>query len=144
VIRKIIADFIEQSVKETKVTPPEFVGETIPRRSYYSIASSIRNFPSEGAYITCRGPLFTECYNRYEIEITNVDAFINNYRAEDCGTRKTWVFPVRFRHLDAVVDQALLAKGFYIVTGAVPYNSPMDCADFNGTHLQIPLRPWLF
>jgi len=120
---KIIADFIEQSVKETKVTPPEFVGERFTRRSYYSIASSIRNFPSEGAYITCRGPLFTECYNRYEIEITNVDAFITIIEPKIAAPGKPWVFRSDFVNLDAVVDQALLAKGFYIVTGAVPYNA---------------------
>jgi hypothetical protein len=120
---KIIADFIEQSVKETKVTPPDFVGEKFTRRSYYSIANSIKNFPTEGAYITCRGPLFTECYNRYEIELANVEAFTTVIVPKTPAPGKPWVFRSDFVNRDAVVDQALLEKGFYIVTGAVPYNS---------------------
>ena len=33
------------------------------------------------------------------------------------------MFRADFVSRDAVVDQALLAKGFHIVTGAVPYNA---------------------
>lgn len=120
---KIIADFIEQSFKETKVTPPDFAGQRFTRRSYYSIASTIKNFPLEGAYITCRGPIFTECYNRYEIELPKVEAFTTVIAPKSAAPGKPWIFRSDFVNLDAIVDQALLAKGFHIVTAAVPYNA---------------------
>jgi hypothetical protein len=120
---KIIADFIEQSFKEPKVVPPDFVGEKFTRTSYYSTASSIRDFPLEGTYITCSGPLFTGCYNRYEIILDKVEAFTTVIAPKIEAPGKPWVFRSDFVNRDAVIDQALLAKGFHIVTGAVPYNS---------------------
>ena len=120
---KLIADFIEQSVKETKVAPPDFTGDKFAKKSYYSIANSYQNFPREGTYITCRGPLFTECYDRYEIKLPNVEAFTTVIVPKTAAPGKPWVFRADFVNRDAVVDQALLAKGFHIVTGAVPYNA---------------------
>jgi pimeloyl-ACP methyl ester carboxylesterase len=120
---KPIADFIEQSVKETKVAPPDFVGNKFRKNSYYSSASSYQNFPGEGTYITCRGPLFTECYDRYEIELTNVEAFTTVIAPKIAAPGNPWVFRADGVRPNAVVDQALLAKGFHIVTGAVPYNA---------------------
>jgi hypothetical protein len=120
----IIADFIGQSVSETTVTPPDFAGGKFTRRSYYDIAGSFRNFlPEEGAYITCRGPFFTECYNRYEVEIDGVEAFTTIIAPKNAAPGKPWVFRADFVGRDAAVDLALLAKGYHIVTGAVPYNA---------------------
>ena len=120
---KIIADFIEQSVKETKPALPDFANEKSPRKSYYSIAGTFRNFPEEGTYITCRGPLFTECYYRYEVEIPGVEAFTTIIAPKNAAPGNPWVFRSDFVKWDAAVDQALLAKGYHIVTGAVPYNN---------------------
>jgi pimeloyl-ACP methyl ester carboxylesterase len=119
---KPIADFIEQSVKENKSAPPDFAGNRFRENSYYSTASSYQNYPGEGTYITCRGPLFSECYNRYEVEIPNVEAFTTVIVPKVSAPGNPWVFRADFVMRDAVVDQALLAKGFHIVTGAVPYN----------------------
>jgi pimeloyl-ACP methyl ester carboxylesterase len=120
---KPIADFIEQSVQETKGAPPEFVGRRFSRGSYYSLANAYRNYPSEGTYITLRGPLFTECYARYQIELPQVEAFNTILEPKTAAPGKPWVFRADWAERDATVDQALLAKGFHIVTGAVPYNS---------------------
>ena len=46
------------SVNETKTAPPAFVGNKPTKTSYYGTAGTYQNFPAEGAYITCRGPLF--------------------------------------------------------------------------------------
>ncbi|MEY2466166.1 MAG: hypothetical protein QOD03_687, partial [Verrucomicrobiota bacterium] len=119
---KIIADFIEKSVNETKAALPDFAGNKFTRTSYYSIANSYQNFPSEGTYLTCRGPLFTECYNRYQFELPNVEAFTTVIVPKIAALGNPWVFRADFVGRDAVVDQELLSKGFYIVTGAVPYN----------------------
>lgn len=119
---KIIADFIEQSVKETKPALPDFANEKSTRRSYYSTVGTFQNSPEEGTFLTCRGPLFTECYNRYEIEIPGVEAFSTVIVPKNPAPGKPWVLRADFAGWDAAVDLELLAKGYYIVTGAVPYN----------------------
>lgn len=120
---KPIADFIEQSVNETKPALPDWVGGRFSRSVYYSLATAYRNYPSEGTWISLRGPLFTECYARYQIELPHVEAFTTILEPKTCAAGKPWVFRADWVGPDAVVDQALLAKGFHIVTGAVPYNA---------------------
>jgi pimeloyl-ACP methyl ester carboxylesterase len=120
-----IADFIEQSVKEIKTAPPAFAGDDFVKNYYYSVTNFYRYYPSEENYLTVRGPLFTACYDRYQIELTNlnVDAFTTVIAPKVAAPGNPWVFRADFVKQDAVIDQALLAKGFYIVTGAVPYNA---------------------
>ncbi len=120
---KPIADFIEQSVKETKAPPPDFVGAKFSHTSYYSAASRYENFPSEQTYITLRGPFFTDCYDRYQIELPNVDAFTTIIAPKTPAPGNPWVFRADLVDQNDAVDQALLAKGFYIVTGSMSYNS---------------------
>jgi pimeloyl-ACP methyl ester carboxylesterase len=119
---KPIADFIEQSVNEKKSVPPDFVGQKFTRTSYYSVASRYENFPSEQTYITLRGPFFTECYDRYQIDLANVEGTTTIIAPKTPAPGNPWVFRADFVDRNDAVDQTLLAKGFYIVTGAVPYN----------------------
>jgi len=118
---KIIADFIEQNVKETKPALPNFGNEKSTRKSYYNSVGTFQYSKDEGTYLTCRGPLFTDCYNRYEIEIPGVEAFSTIIPPQNVAPGKPWVFRSDFVNWDASVDLALLAKGYHIVTGAVPY-----------------------
>jgi len=118
-----IADFITQSVQATANTPPAFAGSQFRKTSFYSIESSYRNYPKEGNYITCRGPLFTECYDRYAFELGGVEGTINVIVPKKAAPGNPWVFRTGFVDRDAAVDLALLAKGFHIVTGPVPYNA---------------------
>ena len=118
-----IADFIEQSVKETKTPPPAFAGDKFTRTSYYSTTNAYQNLPSEGTFVTLRGPLFTDCYDRYQITLPNVEAFTTVIAPKTAAPGKPWVFRADFVDRDAIVDQALLVRGFHIVTGAVPYNA---------------------
>ena len=123
---KPLADFIEQSVKEASpavpATLPDFAPKGSSKYSYYSLENSYREFPSEGKYVTCRGPLFTETYDRYEIWIGfEVPVTIIAPRKEAPG--RPWAFRADFVTRDDVVDQGLLAKGFYIVVGPTGYNS---------------------
>ena len=120
---KPIADFIEQSVRETKTPPPEFVGEKFTHTSYYSAASRYQDFPSEQTYITLRGPLFTECYDRYQIVLPKVDAFTTVIAPKVPAPGNPWVFRADLVSRSDTVAQALLAKGLYIVTGSIPYNA---------------------
>jgi hypothetical protein len=118
-----IADWIEQNIKPASHTLPAFVGGKFTRTSFYSTASSYRDFPKEGTYITCRGPGFTECYDRYAFELHGVEGMINVIVPKTPAPGMPWVFRADFVNRDAAVDLALLAKGFHIVTGPVPYNS---------------------
>jgi hypothetical protein len=118
-----IADFISQSVQAVGPTPPAYVSKKFTRTSFYSIENSYRDFPKEGTYITCRGPLFTECYNRYAFDLGGVEGTITVIEPKTAAAGKPWVFRAEYVNRDAAVDLALLAKGFHIVTGPVPYNA---------------------
>jgi hypothetical protein len=117
-----IADFITQSVQATSGAPPAFAGKGFTKSAYYGVENSYRDFPSEGTYITCRGPLFSECYDRYEFNIDGVQGAITVIAPKTAASGTPWVFRWDFVDRDAKVDLALLGKGFHIVTGPVPYN----------------------
>jgi hypothetical protein len=119
---KPIADFISQSVQPSKSTPPAFASGRISRTSFYSIESSYRFYPKEDNHITCRGPLFMECYDRYSFDLRGVEGAINLIVPQTPAPGKPWIFRADYVTRDAIVDLALLAKGFHIVTGPVPYN----------------------
>jgi pimeloyl-ACP methyl ester carboxylesterase len=118
-----IADWIEQNIKPPAITPPTFAGDKFIRTCFYSTANSYRDFPKEGTYITCRGPGFTECYDRYAFDLKGVEGTINVIVPKTPAPGMPWVFRADFVNRDAAVDLALLAKGFHIVTGPVPYNA---------------------
>lgn len=118
-----IADFIVQSVQPANATPPAFVGNRFTRTSYYSLENSYREFPKEVNRVTCRGACFTECFDRYIFDLAGVEGSIQVIAPKTAAPGKPWVFRAEFVPRDAVVDQALLARGFHIVTGPVPYNA---------------------
>jgi hypothetical protein len=120
---KPIADFIEQSFQAVSNPPPAFVGATrFTKTSYYGSETFYRDYPGEGTYITCRGPLFANCYDRYEIYIPGMEGFTTIIAPKTAAPGTPWVFRTGFVDRDAKVDQALLAHGLHIVTGPVPYN----------------------
>jgi pimeloyl-ACP methyl ester carboxylesterase len=118
-----IADWIEQNVKPARSTPPAFVVGKFTKSSYYSIESFYREYPKEGTYLTCRGPGFVECYDRYAFELSGVEGAISVIVPKTAAAGRPWVFRADFVARDAVVDLALLARGFHIVVGPVPYNA---------------------
>ncbi len=120
---KPIADFIEQSLRPPAGAPPGFIGARFTKTRYYSIENSYRDYPEEGTRITCRGPGFAECYDRYAFELGGVEGTIDVIVPRTAAPGNPWVFRVGFAGRDAVVDLALLAKGFHIVTAPVPYNA---------------------
>jgi hypothetical protein len=117
-----IADFIVQSVQATSNPPPAFVGQKFTKSAYYGLENLYRDFPSERTYITCRGPLFTGCYDRYEFNLPGVEGAITVIVPATTAPGTPWVLRADFVDRDAKVDLALLAKGFHIVTGPVPFN----------------------
>src|SRR5262249_31283993 len=125
----LIADFIVRSLEQASGASPAFAGKKFTKSSFYGVENHYRDFPKEGVYMTCRGPWFSDSYDRYEFKpesITGTVAVIAPMRA---APGKPWVFRADFVTRDAVVDLALLHKGFHIVTGPGPTNT-------NGTMLQ--------
>ncbi len=120
---KPIADFIVQSVGAVPSAVPAFVGQRFTKTSYYGGESLYRDFPAEGTFITCRGPVFTPCYDRYAFDLAGVEGTITVIQPRTAAPGKPWVFRADFVNRDATVDLALLARGFHIVTGPVPYNA---------------------
>lgn len=74
---KPIADFIARSVQPADDAPPPYLGDKFTKTSFYSLENAYRYFPSEGNYITCRGPWFTECYDRYSFQVGGVEGAVN-------------------------------------------------------------------
>jgi pimeloyl-ACP methyl ester carboxylesterase len=118
-----IADFIAQSVQLAGGAPPAFAGRKFTRTSFYGIENAYRYFPKEGTYVACRGPLFTDCYDRYAFELAGVEGTITVIVPKTPAPGKPWTFRGDFVGRDAPVDLALLARGFHVVTGPVPYNA---------------------
>ncbi len=137
---KPIADFIEQSFREKAAETPTFVqsvyggpgaagatrsdtaGYKPPKTWYYGKAESYRWVAAEKTYITTRGAFFSGCYARYQLQIPGVDAFTTVIVPSVPAAGNPWVFRPDYLQDDDLTDQALLAKGWAIVTGAVPYN----------------------
>jgi pimeloyl-ACP methyl ester carboxylesterase len=119
---KPIADFIEQSVQAVRGPAPAFAGDKFTRTSYYSIENFYRDYPDEDTYITCRGPLFSPCYDRYEFRVQGTPMTTVVIAPSTAAAGMPWVYRAGFVFRDAKVDQGLLAKGFHIVTGPVGTN----------------------
>jgi pimeloyl-ACP methyl ester carboxylesterase len=119
---KPIADFMEHSVNEVKTPFPAFAKGTYTRTWYYGNTSTYKYVAAEGAYITSRGALFNNCYHKYLLQLKGVQSFVTVLEPNKPATGNPWVFRSDYVKHDAAVDQALLDKGFYIVTGATPYD----------------------
>jgi hypothetical protein len=115
-----IADFIVRSLQPAAGTAPAFAGAKFTKTSYYGIENLYRDFPKEGTYITCRGPWFTGSYDHYEFKLDGIKGSVAVIVPQSAAPGKPWVFRADFVGRDAVVDVALLAKGFHVVTGPVP------------------------
>ncbi|HVU56619.1 MAG TPA: alpha/beta hydrolase, partial [Puia sp.] len=119
----LIAGWMEQNTVPEGGTPPV----TIPKLSfdksyYYSYDNTYRYLKEEDIYATCRGPLFTECYDRWDVD-NGSDLGIDGWTIivpKTPAPGKPWVFHAdRIGHGTDPVDLALLAKGFYIVAAPV-------------------------
>ena len=117
-----LADWIEQNVNPASGTAPEFLPAKFTRTWYYSTASYYREYPKDGLYLTCRGPGFSECYSRYAFDLPGVEGTVTVIAPKVAAPGTPWVFRADYVARDAAVDAALLAQGFHIVVGPVPYN----------------------
>lgn len=124
---KPIADFIEQSVKAMAAGPttrPSYVvGNRVTHASFYGTAGVYREYPKEGTFITCRGPLFTDCYDRWAFDLPGVEGTITVIEPRQPAAGGPWVYRADAVGRDSPIELTLLAKGYRIVTGPVPYNA---------------------
>jgi pimeloyl-ACP methyl ester carboxylesterase len=118
-----IADFIVRSLQPAGGASPAFAGNKFTKTSFYGIENSYRDFPKEGLYITCRGPWFSESYDRYEFRLDGIRGAVTVMAPKRAAPGTPWVFRADFVTRDALVDLALLGKGFHIVVGLVPTDS---------------------
>ncbi|SEW44894.1 alpha/beta fold hydrolase [Chitinophaga arvensicola] len=116
-----IADFMEATVKE-KNEKPDFLDSNYTSGWYTGTASSYKSVPEEGTYITYRGARFAGSYRRYVFQLPGVESFITVIAPATPAAGKPWVFRATYVKRDDQLAPALLEKGYYIVTGAVPYN----------------------
>jgi putative heme-binding domain-containing protein len=113
---KLIADWIEQHARPA-APRPEFADDSLTKSYYYGLESSYRYLPEEKTYATCRGPGFTECYDRYDARtksqwgITGMAVIVPSSAAPG----KPWVFRAGALGREEMVDRGLLARGFHVV-----------------------------
>src|ERR1700686_836673 len=115
---KLIADWIEQHMQPSTSNRPAFANATFTKSYYYSLGPTFIYLKEEQTYATARGPGFTESYDRYDASPTGTfkSAGIAIIVPRNVAPGKPWVFRANAIDRSATVDQALLAKGFHIVT----------------------------
>ena len=118
-----IADFMVASQSPVADALPSFAGNKLRKTWFYSVENAYRDYPSEKTRITCRWPIFSDCYRRYEFELKGVQGSTTVIAPKTEAPGKPWVYRAGFVDRAAAVDLALLAKGYHIVTGPVPYNA---------------------
>ncbi|HXJ60037.1 MAG TPA: alpha/beta hydrolase [Verrucomicrobiae bacterium] len=113
-----IADWIEQHLLPASTTNrPAFADDTYIKSYYYSLDRTNVYLQEENTYANCRGPGFTPCYDRYDAKTqsewgkTGLTIIVPTTNAPG----KPWVFRADAIGRDALIDQALLARGFHIV-----------------------------
>src|SRR5207247_6921470 len=114
---KVIAYGIEQHMLPATSMRPEFTGEKFIKSYEDSLESTNLWLAEEKTYANCRGPGFVECYDRYD-EKTSSQWGVTGLAVivpKSVAPGKPWAFRADAITRDAVVDQALLARGFHIV-----------------------------
>ncbi|KAA6338495.1 hypothetical protein EZS27_013499 [termite gut metagenome] len=119
----IIADFIEQSYKEKAGTTPSFLPEQYKKTAFYSTKVNYQYAESEKVWLTQWGPYFTGSYDKYSFSLRGVEGSVSIFAPLQPASGNPWIY--RCDQLDghSAVDLELLAKGFHIVVGPVPYNA---------------------
>ncbi|HEY8750170.1 MAG TPA: alpha/beta hydrolase [Tepidisphaeraceae bacterium] len=120
---KLVADWIVSHLKpEAPAGPrPAFVDDNFAKSYYYTLENSYIPLAEEHTFATARGPGFDECYERYDARtgstwgIGGMAIIVPHTPAAG----KPWVFRGNNLNREALVDQALLAKGYHIVIAPI-------------------------
>nr|WP_068886706.1 alpha/beta hydrolase [Pedobacter panaciterrae] len=112
----LIVDWVVKNVA-IRSSPPEFIDESFIKSYYYGTESSYLYLKEENTWMTARGPGYTPYYEQYEVKgksrygVSSMVIIVPDKPAPG----KPWVFRSDRVDRSALVDQALLAKGYYIV-----------------------------
>ena len=115
---KPIADWIEREARPSHAPRPGFVDDTFAKTSYYALEPVYQPLEPEKTFVTCRGPGFADSYDRYTATtrspwgVTGMSVIVPKTSAP--GT--PWVFRADPIGRDSKVDQALLARGYHVVS----------------------------
>lgn len=115
----IIADFITRS-REPAAPVPAFVGTEFTRGSFYSVEDEYTPLPSEGLYVTRRGSLFGPTYDHYQFIPAGRTGTVDVIVPRKPASGNPWVLRPDSIPRDAVVDLALLDRGFHILRAPRP------------------------
>lgn len=118
-----LADFLERSTHPAQPALPDFVTAGGTHTSFYGNTSEDRDLPREGVRAEVRGPAFAPCYERYNFALPGVEGTVNVIAPNTVAPGRPWVFRAGYAQRDAVVDLALLAHGYHIVTAPISYNA---------------------
>ena len=118
----LIAGWIEDNEKPEGGVAPAMAGLTFEKSYYYSYHTTYRLFQPENTYGACRGPLFTDCYDRYDVKTSSTWGItgMTIILPKKAAPGHPWIFRAdRISREAEPVDLALLAKGFTIVAAPV-------------------------
>jgi hypothetical protein len=118
----LIAGWVEDNEKPEGGVAPVMEGLTFEKSYYYSYKNSYRLCQPENTYATCRGPLFTDCYERYDVKTSSTWGItgMTIILPKKAAPGRPWIFRAdRIGREAEPVDLALLAKGFTIVAAPV-------------------------
>jgi hypothetical protein len=132
----LIADWIVKNMEPSTANRPAFVDATFTKSHYYSLEPSFVYLKEEQTYATVRGPGFTESYDRYDAAPSGTfkSAGMAILVPRNVAPGKPWVFRADAIDRNATVDQALLAKGFHIVTPPLTAQSGMVQQQWDDTY----------
>lgn len=133
---KPIADWIEQHMQPLNANRPAFADKDFTKSYYYSLDPSFIYLKEEQTYATARGPGFTESYDRYDANRPSTfrSGGLAIIAPRTVAPGKPWVFRADAIDRGATVDQALLAKGFHIVTPPLTEQSGMVQQQWDDTY----------
>ena len=133
---KLIADWIEEHMQVSTTNRPAFADTNFTKSYYYGLEPSFFYLKEEQTYATGRGPGFTESYERYDAGRTGTfgTAGMAIVVPRKAAPGKPWVFRADAIDRNSTVDQALLAKGYHIVTPPLTAQSGMVQQQWDDTY----------
>lgn len=133
---KPIADWIEQHLLPTTVARPDFADEKFIKSYYYSLESTNLWLNEEKTYANCRGPGFVDSYDRYDEKTASQwgTTGIAIIVPKSVAPGKPWIFRADAITRDAVIDQALLTRGFHILIAPLTTQSGAVRTQWNNAY----------
>lgn len=134
-----IADWIVGHMLPAADRTPDFGGDAFTKSYYYGLEPSYISLPEEKTFATCRGPGFTECYDRFDAR-TDSPWGVRGMAViapKSAAPGRPWVFRADPIGRDASVDRALLARGYHIVIPPLVAQSGPVRAQWDATYKRL-------